>query len=180
VWPNFTRQDTDIVFIDEVDQLLDDIHEDVREAATALDQMIIKGYDASQESRLEEEEKSRLSFEFALKEREKREKDEIQRKKDEEKEKKDYMNKLTDQMRMKKRYLKLPGFQAKLFTKKSTNGKGRSSKRGSFTMGNRSKTSKNELTKKGTSSTALSDKLDKASTPCSQSRSLSIKTKDRK
>ena len=180
IWTNFTRQDTDIVFIDEVDQLLDDVHDDVREAATYLDQVIIKGYDASQESRLEEEEKSRLNFEFALKEREKREKDEIQRKKDEEKEKKDYMNKLTDQMRMKKRYLKLPGFQAKLFTKKATNGKGRGSKRGSFTMGNRSKTSKNDLTKKTVTSTNSADKLNSTSTTVGQGRSLSIKSKDRK
>ena len=178
IWSNFTRQDTDIVFLDEVDQLLDDVHDDVREAATYLDQVIIKGYDASQESRLEEEEKSRLNFEFALKEREKREKDEIQRKKDEEKEKKDYMNKLTDQIRMKKRYLKLPGFQAKLFTKKTTNGKGRSSKRGSFTMGNRSKTSKNDLTKKSVTSTNVTEKLSNSAP--SQSRSLSMKGKDRK
>lgn len=169
------------MFIDEVDQLLDDAHSDVREAATALDQLLMKGYDSSQESRLEEEEKSRLGYELALKEREKREKDEIQKKKDEEKEKKDYMNKLTDQMRMKKRYLKLPGFQAKLFTKKATNGKGRSSKRGSFTMGNRGKTSKTDLTKKSIVTANSAEKLNSSSAPTENKiRSLSMKNKERK
>ena len=180
IWPNFTKFDTDVTFIDEVDLLLDDPNSDVREAATMLDQLLIKGFDSTQEARLEEEEKSRLSYEFALKEREKREKDEIQRKKDEEKEKKEYMDKLTDQMRMKKRYLKLPGFQAKLFTKKSLNGKGRSSKRGSFTIGNRSKTSKSDMTKKNMTSTNSAGKINSTSVPGTQSRSLSIKSKDRK
>ena len=160
--------------------LLDDPHKDVREAATVLDQLIIKGFDQSQEARLEEEEKSRLCYELALKEREKREKDEVQRKKDEEKEKKEYMDKLTDQMRMKKRYLKLPGFQAKLFTKKSLNGKGRSCKRGSFTIGNRSKTSKSDMTKKNMTSTNSAGKINNSSTSTSQTRSLTIKSKDRK
>lgn len=181
IWPNFTKFDTDVSFIDEVDLLLDDPHSDVREAATVLDQLLIKGFDSTQEARLEEEEKSRLSYEFALKEREKREKDEIQRKKDEEKEKKEYMDKLTDQMRMKKRYLKLPGFQAKLFTKKSLNGKGRSSKRGSFTIGNRSKTTKVDMTKnKNMTSTNSAGKISGSSGSTSQTRSLTIRSKDRK
>jgi hypothetical protein len=88
-----------------------------------------------------------------LREREEREKEEIQRRKDEEKEKKDYMDMLTDQMRMKKRYLKLPGFQTKLFSKESSHSKGRSRKRSSFTVGNRSKTSKSSSSKKGDSNT---------------------------
>mmetsp|Transcript_16774 Transcript_16774/g.19417 ORF Transcript_16774/g.19417 Transcript_16774/m.19417 type:complete len:342 (+) Transcript_16774:1456-2481(+) len=179
LWPNFTRHDADISFLDGVDTLLEDVSEDVQEAGLRLNRCIIKGYDSSQEARLEEEEKCRLSYELALKEREKREYDEIQKKKDEEKEKKEYMDKLTDQMRMKKRYLKLPGFQAKLFTKKSLNGKGRSSKRGSFTIGNRSKTSKPDVAKKNSmTSISSAGKIGSSSTP--NSRGLNVRSKDRK
>lgn len=131
--------------------MLDDLSEDVQEAGVRLNSLIIKGYDSSKERQLEEEEKVKTNYENVLREREKRERDEIQRKKEEEREKKEYMEMLTDQMRMKKRYLKLPGFQAKLFTKETSHSKGRSRKRGSFTMGNRSKTSKASVAKKITS-----------------------------
>lgn len=107
----------------------------------------MKGHDPSKEEELEEEEKSKLLFEKALKDREKSEREEMEKRQEEEKEKKEYMNMLTNQMRMKKRYLKLPGFQTKLFTKESSNSKTRSRKRGSFTMGNRSKTSKASIVK---------------------------------
>ena len=91
----------------------------------------MKGYDESREAQLEEEEKRKVSYETILKEREAREQDRIQKKMDEEKEKKEYMEMLTEQMRMKKRYLKIPGFQAKVFTKDTPGSKTRSRKRGS-------------------------------------------------
>lgn len=151
IWGKMTKHDSDVWFMDWVEVLLDDLSEDVQEAGVHLNSLIIKGYDSSKERQLEEEEKVKINYENVLREREKRERDEIQRKKEEEREKKEYMEMLTDQMRMKKRYLKLPGFQAKLFTKETSHSKGRSRKRGSFTMGNRSKTSKAGVTKKITS-----------------------------
>ena len=130
---------------------------DVHDAGVELNTLIMKGYDESKEEELEQEEQRKIEFWIALKERERREREEIEKRREEEKEKKEYMNMLTNQMRMKKRYLKLPGFQAKLFTKESSNSKTRSRKRGSFTMGNRSKTTK--TAKKNSMSTVSSGKV---------------------
>lgn len=77
------------------------IDEDVQESGVQLNTLIMKGYDLSKEEELEEEEKSKLSFEKALKEREKAEREEIEKRRDEEKEKEKYMTALTNQMRMK-------------------------------------------------------------------------------
>jgi len=153
IYKKLTKKDSDIDFMDQVETLLEDMWEDVQEAGIKLNSLIIKGYDSSKEQELLEIENHKKAYEQALREREEREKEEIQRRKDEEKEKKDYMDMLTDQMRMKKRYLKLPGFQTKLFSKESSHSKGRSRKRSSFTVGNRSKTSKSSSSKKGDSNT---------------------------
>lgn len=180
VWSYLTKKDTEISFIDEIDLLLEDENSDVQEAGVQLNNTVIKGHDKANERKLEEEEKAKLNYERLLKEREQRERDEIKRKKDEEKEKKEYMDMLTNQMRMKKRYLKLPGFQAKLFTKESSNSKARSRKRGSFTVATRSKTSKNGMTKKKSmSSNSSAGKID-SSTPNGQVRSLTYSAKDKK
>jgi len=168
-----TKYDNDISFVDAVDILLEDSNEDVQQAGLQLNKFSV--YDKSMEQKLEEEEKSKLNYEKGLREREKRELDEIKKRQDEEKEKKEYMDMLTNQMRMKKRYLKLPGFQAKLFTKENTNNKARIRKRGSFTMGSRSKTSK-VATKKNSVSAPSSATKPGSSTPTNtQTRSLSLK-----
>lgn len=172
IWQNLTKHDTEFEFMDWVETLLDDLSEDVQEVGVQLNSLIIKGYDSSREHQLEEEEKNKINYERVLRDREKREREEIQRKKEEEREKKEYMEMLTDQMRMKKRYLKLPGFQAKLFTKETSHSKGRSRKRGSFTVGSRSKTSKSGSGKKITSANSTG-KIG-SSTPNHQTRGLSL------
>lgn len=155
IWNKLTRHDTEFEFMDCVGVLIDDLSEDVQEVGVQFNTMLLKGHDPALEHKLEEEEKAKETHEQALRDREEKEREEIQRKKEEEREKKEYMEMLTNQMRMKKRYLKLPGFQAKLFTKETTHSKGRSRKRGSFNVGSRSKTSKAGGKKNGSSSSIL-------------------------
>lgn len=177
MWQKLTKHDTDFNFKDSVLTLIDDLWEDVQEAGIELNSLITKGHDTSKEQQLEEEEKVKESLEQSLRDREVRERAEIQKRKEEEREKKEYMEMLTNQMKMKKRYLKLPGFQARLFTKESSNNKARSRKRGSFTIGNRSKTSKAGPAKKKKSSGSFS-KID-VKTPNEHTRGLSFTSKEK-
>lgn len=145
----------------EIENLIEDSNLDVADLGAELITIVMKGKNTQREEDIQEEESKKLKFEKALKKREKQEIEERLKKEEEEKEKKDHMSQLTSQMNAKKKYLKIPGFKAKLLKKPR--------KRGSFTAGTRSKTS--------ISSTSINGKSGSSTTKNSRKMTYNVKDK---